>query len=156
MSDNSKNNSRITENSFVNKELSRFMKALKNHFRKYYIDDYYIGSIYDGIDTISYFPFTPKDLKTHKLKIAIVYNYQKMCFEIWLAGQNKQIQKRYWEIFKDSDWNKYHIPTSISDGFSIVDDILIEDPNFNDFDSLIEQIESKTLRFTNDILEILK
>ena len=86
--------------------------------------------------------------KKQKLKIAIVFNHQKIRFEIWLAGQNKQIQKKYWEIFKGSDWNKYHIPSTINDGFSIVDNILVENPNFDDLEILTEQIETKTMEFT--------
>lgn len=139
----------------VNKGIHNFMKLLRSHFNKYYGEDYYVGSIYDDDNTITYFPFTPKELKEQKLKIAIVYNYQKSVFEIWLAAQNKQIQKKYWEIFKESDWDKYHIPQSPTEGFSIVDDILIKKPNLEE-DSLMEQIESKSLRFIRDILEVFK
>jgi len=156
MSKNSENKSLKSGSFLIHNELSRFMKALKSHLSKYSREDYQIGSVYDGIDTIMYFPFTPNDLKTHKLKIAIVFNYQKNCFEIWLAGQNKQIQKKYWEIFKESDWNKYHIPDSLAEGYSIVNDILIENPAFDDFDSLIGQIESKSIKFIEDMVEVLK
>ena len=138
----------------INKGVGSFMKTLRSHFNKYYFEDYYTGSIYNDENTITYFPFTPKELKEQKLKIAIVYNYQKLRFEIWLAGQNKQIQKKYWEIFKDSNWDKYHVPQTISDGFSIVDDILIEKPNFDNFDNLLDQLESKSLRFIKGILEV--
>ncbi len=139
----------------VNKGIHNFMKSLRSYFSKYYSEDYYVGSIYNDDSTITYFPFTPRELKEQKLKIAIVYNYQKVAFEIWLAAQNKQIQKIYWEIFKNSDWNKYHIPQSTSEGFSIVDDVLIENPNLDD-DSLTEHIESKSLQFIRDILEVFK
>lgn len=139
----------------VNKGIHNFMKSLRSHFNKCYFEDYYVGSIYNDDNTITYFPFTPKELKEQKLKIAIVYNYQKEAFEIWLAAQNKQLQKKYWEIFKHSDWNKYHIPQSTTEGFSIVDDVLIENPNLED-DSLIEQIESRSLQFIRDILEVFE
>lgn len=138
----------------VNIGIHGFMKALRSHFNKYYFEDYYVGSIYNDDNTITYFPFTPKELKEQKLKIAIVFNYQKSVFEIWLAAQNKEIQKKYWELFKNSDWDKYHIPQSTAEGFSIVDDVLIENPNLED-DTLIEHIESKSLRFIRDILEVL-
>ncbi|MFO7371109.1 MAG: hypothetical protein R6X09_12675, partial [Bacteroidales bacterium] len=73
-------------NAPVNKGIHGFMKSLRSHFNKYYFEDYYVGSIYNDDNTITYFPFTPKELKEHKLKIAIVYNYQKSVFEIWLAA----------------------------------------------------------------------
>jgi hypothetical protein len=135
--------------------LMAFTKRLRTHFIKHFSDDYVIGSIYTDDKNITYFPFTPKELKKQKLKIAIVFNHQKMRFEIWLAGQNRQIQKKYWEIFKESDWNKYHIPSAINEGFSIVDHILIENPDFDDLDSLTEQIETGTLKFIEDITEAL-
>jgi hypothetical protein len=132
------------------------IKSLRAHFTKNYPEDYAIGSIYYGDTTITYFPFTPKTLKEQKLKIAIVFNHQKMRFEIWLAGQNKQIQKKYWEVFKGSDWNKYNVPTTIDDGFSIVDNVLVENPKFNDLQTLTEQIETKTMEFIKEITKVLE
>src|SRR5574344_2414084 len=128
-----------------------FMRNLRTYFIKKYPVDYSIGSLYTGEMTITYFPFTPKTLKEQKLKIAIVFNHQKIRFEIWLAGQNRQIQKKYWEIFKDSDWHKYHIPSSITDGFSIVDNILVENPDFDNLEILTEQIESGALEFIKEM-----
>lgn len=140
----------------MEKMINSFMKTLRSYLNKYYFEDYYVGSIFNDENTIIYFPFTPKDLKEQKLKIAIVYNYQKARFEIWLAGQNKQIQKKYWDIFKESDWNKYHVPENVSDGFSIVDDILIENPKFDNFEILLVLISQKSLKFIKDISEALK
>jgi len=133
-----------------------FMKHLRTCFMKNYPVDYVTGSLYSGDMTITYFPFTPKILKEQKLKIAIVFNHQKLRFEIWLAGQNKQIQKKYWEIFKGSDWNKYHIPSTTDEGFSIVDSILVENPNFDDLDMLTGQIETGTMEFIKEIIKVLE
>jgi DNA gyrase inhibitor GyrI/AraC-like DNA-binding protein len=138
------------------KGLMGFMKNLRTYFINNYTVDYVIGSIYSGDMTITYFPFTPKTLKEQKLKIAIVFNHQKVRFEIWLAGQNKQIQKKYWEIFKGSDWNKYHIPSTIDDGFSIVDNVLIENPNFDNLEILTEQIETRAMEFIKEIKKVLE
>lgn len=84
-----------------------------------------------------------------------MFNHRKVRFEIWLAGQNKQIQKQYREIFKGSNWNKYHIPSEIDNGFSIVDNVLVEDPDLDDFEALTEEIETKSLEFINEIMRIL-
>jgi AraC family transcriptional regulator len=135
--------------------LMRFMRSLRNYFIKHYPIGYAIGSLYPGDMTISYFPFTPIQLKEKKLKIAIVFNHKEMRFEVWLAGQNKQIQKEYWEIFKGSDWNQYHIPSSIENGFSIVDHVLVEDPDFENAKALVDQIESQTLKFIQEIEKVL-
>ena len=79
-----------------------------------------------------------------------------MRFEIWLAGQNKQIQKKYWEIFKGSDWNKYHIPSTTDEGFSIVDNTLVENPDFDNLETLTEQIETKTMEFIKEIIKAIE
>jgi DNA gyrase inhibitor GyrI/AraC-like DNA-binding protein len=136
--------------------LMGFMKRLRTYFINNYLAGYAIGSIYSGDSTITYFPFTPKDLKEQKLKIAVVFNHPKARFEVWLAGQNKQIQKKYWEIFKGSDWDKYHIPLTIEDGFSIVDNILVERPDFDDLEILTQQIETGTMEFIDEITKALE
>ena len=136
------------------KKLLTYIKRLRTHFIKEYPIDYKVGSIYQGNMDFSYFPFTPISLKSQKLKIVIIFNHVKMQFEICLAGQNRQIQKKYWTIFKDSDWNKYHIPSSL-EGFSIVDHILMENPNFNNFNTLSLHIETETMTFIKDIVDIL-
>lgn len=138
------------------KGLMGFMKNLRTYLINNYPVDYVIGSLYSGDMTITYFPFTPKTLKEQKLKIGIVFNHQKIRFEIWLTGQNKLIRRKYWEIFKGSDWNKYHIPLTIDDGFSIVDNILVENPNFDNLEILTEQIETKTMEFINEIIKVLE
>lgn len=138
------------------KGISTFMKQLRNYFKNSYPAGYTVGSVYSGEMTITYFPFTPGVLKEQKLKIAIVFNHQEMRFEVWLAGQNKQIQRKYWEVFKDSDWNKYHVPANIDKSFSIVDNILINDPDFNNLDFLREQIEDGVMEFINEIKDALK
>ncbi|MDN5204218.1 AraC family transcriptional regulator [Fulvivirgaceae bacterium BMA10] len=139
----------------ANMGLIGYMKSLRAYFIKNYPDDYVTGNIYFGDRTITYFPFTPKVLKKQKLKIAIVFNHQDEQFEIWLAGQNKQIQKEYWEIFKGSDWDKYHIPDTIENRFSIVDHILEENPDFNAPHKLTEHIERETLKFINEMEDVL-
>lgn len=133
-----------------------FMRNLRTYFIKKYPVDYSIGSLYTGEMTITYFPFTPKTLKEQKLKIAIVFDHQQVRFEIWLAGQNRQIQKKFWEIFKNSDRNKYHIPSTRSEGLSIVDSVVVENPNFDDLDALTRQIEAKTMEFINEMKNVLE
>lgn len=30
----------------------------------------------------------------------------EMRFELWLMGQNASVQEKYWELLKNTDWNK--------------------------------------------------
>jgi hypothetical protein len=85
------------------------------------------------------------------LKIAIVFIHAKVRFEVWLAGYNKQIQRKYWKLFKDSGWNKYHIPLDTKGIDYILEHILVESPDFSNLDILTEQIERETLKFVKDV-----
>lgn len=136
------------------KKLITYIKRLRTHFIKTYPIDYKVGSIYQGNMNFSFFPFTPITLKNEKLKIVIIFNHTKMRFEICLAGRNRQIQKKYWNIFRNSDWNKYHIPDNL-EGFSIVDHIIMETPDFDNFDTLTQHIETETMKFIRDIIDVL-
>lgn len=102
---------------------------------------------------MSYFPIIPKSLKIQKIKIGLVFNHEKIRFEIWLLGQNKQIQKKYWEFFNESDWNKYTISVNAKD--AIIEHILVEKPDFSQIDLLTEKLESDTLKFIKEITDIL-
>jgi DNA gyrase inhibitor GyrI/AraC-like DNA-binding protein len=132
-----------------------FMKQLRAYFIRQYPVGYVVGSLYSDEQTITYFPCTPTSLKEQHLKIALVFNHPANRFEVWLAGQNKRVQKAYWELFKGSDWNTYHIPSSIDGGFSIVDTVLVEQPDFADGTCLTERIESGTMAFIRELTRVL-
>ena len=123
---------------------------LRTHFSKNF-PDFAPGNIYHGYMDMTYFPISPKSLKSRKLKIAIVFNYDQFRFEAWLAGYNKQIQQKYWKLFKESDWNKYRMPATTKGFDSIIEYTLVDNPDFNNLDNLTKQIEKRTLNFISDI-----
>jgi hypothetical protein len=100
---------------------------------------------------MTYFSFIPKSLKSKKLKIAIVFIHEKMGFEVWLGGYNKQIQKRYWSLFKESGWDKYRLPSSLKGVDSIIEYDVADNTDFSDLGALTKQIERGTLKFINDV-----
>lgn len=116
---------------------------------------FYSSFHFHRIMDYTYFPIVPKSIKQLKVKFAIVFIHHEMRFGISLGGQNRQIQKQYWKIFKESAWNDYQIPSTIDENFTIVYDVLVENPNFNDLFNLTKQIESKSMKFIEDITEIL-
>lgn len=132
------------------------MKELRVFLHKKYDTYFKLGSIYKGNPNFSYFSLTTEELKKQKLKFVIILNHKMMSFSICLSGQNKSIRKKYWELFKGSSWNKYHLAESINDSLSIIDQTIVEEPNFNDKSNLTEQIEKESLNFINEIKGILK
>jgi len=135
--------------------LMEYIMELRTYFTKKYPDYFVSGSIYQGYMDMTYFSFIPESLKSKKLRIAIVFCYDTFRFEVWLAGYNKQIQTKYWKLFKESDWNKYRIPSTTKGVDSIMEYILVDDPDFSDLDSLTKQIEKGTLRFITDVENFL-
>lgn len=71
-------------------------------------------------------------------------------------GGFKSIRKKYWEMFRGSNWNKYHLVESIDDSLSIMDQVIVEEPDFSDKINLTEQIETKSLKFMNELKDILE
>ncbi len=133
------------------KGLMEYVMDLKTHFKHKYPDFFVSSSIYYGYMDMTYFSIVPESLKRLNLKIAVVFLHKQFRFEVWLAGYNKQVQAKYWEIFKESNWKKYPIvPTAIGSD-SILEYILVDNPNFNDLDGLTNQIDRETLKFIRNI-----
>jgi len=136
--------------------LIEYMMGLKTFFKRKYPDFLVPGSLYQGYMDMTYFALFPDDLKERKLKIAIVLIHDKMKFEIWLSGINKQIQTKYWNMLKSKDIKVYHLPETLKGSDSIVEYSLAIDPDFNDPEALTRQIESGTLKFIKDIKGLIK
>lgn len=136
------------------KGLMAYIMSLRSNFMKKY-PDYFVSGIYHGYMDMTYFACSPKNLKDRKLKIAIVFNHEAFRFEVWLAGNNKQVQSKYWKLFKESGWQKYHLVPTTKGVDSIVEHIIVDNPDFGDLDSLTRQIETGTLKFIQDVESFL-
>ena len=137
------------------KGLMDYIMNLRTHFQNKYPDYFVSGSIYYGYMDMTYFSFFPKSLKNLNLKIAIVFIHKTFKFEVWLAGYNKQIQTKYWKLIKENDWNKYHLVTTTKGVDSILEHILVDNPDFSNLDSLTKQIETSILEFIQDVENFL-
>ena len=137
------------------KGLMEYIMHLRMDFKRKYPDYSISNNIYYGYMDMTYFSIVPESLKTHGLKIALVFIHETCRFEVWLAAVNKQVQYKYWKLFSDNDWNKYQLVPSTQGYDSIIELILVDDPNFSDLDSLKYQIENKTMIFIEDIEDFL-
>ena len=133
------------------KGLMAYILDLRTHFKNKYPDYFVSGSIYYGYMDMTYFSFYPKSIKDRNLKIAIVFLHESFRFEAWLAGFNKQVQTKYWQLFKESGWNQYHIVSTTQGVDSIIESILVDSPDFSDLDALTRQIERETMKFIEDV-----
>ena len=89
------------------------------------------------------------------MKVAVVFLHDTFRFEVWLAGKNKQVQTKYWKLIKESDWNRYHIVSTTKGADSIVEYILVDNPDFSDLGTLTEQIDRATLEFIKNVESFL-
>ena len=133
------------------RRLMEYIMDLRAHFKNKYPDYFVSGSIFHGYMDMTYFSFMSQSLKRRKLKVAIVFIHDTCRFEVWLGGYNKQVQTKYWKVVKESDWNKYRIVSTTIDVDSIIEYILVDNPDFSDLDTLTKQIEKGTLKFIKDI-----
>ena len=131
--------------------LMEYILSLRTHLKNAYPDHFISGGIYFGYMDMTYFSFMPKSIKDRKLKVAVVFVHETCRFEVWLGGYNKQVQKKYWELFKESDWNQYAIVSTIEGMDSIVEHTLVGEPDFSDLDALTNQIETEVLKFIREV-----
>jgi hypothetical protein len=135
------------------KALLGYMMDLRTRFKNRY-PSYSISGLYQGYMDMTYFAIVPPSLKHRDLKIAIVFNYEAFRFEAWLAGTNRQVQRKYWELFRDSRC-EYRVVTPAKGVDSIIECNLAEDFDFGDLDSLTASIEENAVEFINDVERFL-
>lgn len=82
--------------------LTKYVAELKGKFPK----NYSTSNIGFGYLDYTYFYFTNDYVKNKKLKFAMVLNHEKIQFEVWLCARTADIRKQYWDLLKDSKWNK--------------------------------------------------
>jgi len=135
--------------------LMDYIMGLRSYFENKYPDYSVSGSIYFGYMDMTYFSFFPESLKLRKLKVGIVFVHCTFRFEVWLFGYNKNVQAKYWKMIKESGWNRYRIPLTTTGADSILEHVLVEDPDFGDLDALTSQIERGALKFIEDVEDFL-
>jgi hypothetical protein len=136
------------------KALLSYMTDLRRHFKSKY-PSYSISGLYQGYMDMTYFAVVPPSFKRRDLKIAIVFNYEAFRFEAWLAGANRQVQRKYWELFKDSQWTRYRVAKPAKGVDSVLESDLAADFDFGDLDALTETIEKNAVEFVDDAEKFL-
>ena len=134
-------------------KLVKYVMTLKAHFEKYYSDKYSFGNVSPGYMDFTYFPFFDAFLRSERLRFGIVLNHSKMRFELWLMGQNAETQKTYWDLLKDTVWNRSQ---SVMPKYSVFEAVLVEVPNFDDMDTLTSEIVSKANTLSDEITSYIK
>ncbi|RBW62486.1 hypothetical protein DS884_02475 [Tenacibaculum sp. E3R01] len=133
-------------------ELVKFVMKLRTDFIKNLSDQYSFAGILHGYMDYTYFYYSNDFLKSKKLKLGLVLNHVEMRFEVWLLGNTIPNQKKYWELLKATKWNK---DKTEMPKYSILETTLVDDPDFNNLNSLSEHIETKMIQVSDEILNYL-
>tara|TARA_R110000868_G_scaffold147163_1_gene368409 strand:+ start:3438 stop:3926 length:489 start_codon:yes stop_codon:yes gene_type:complete len=134
-------------------ELVKFVMKLRTVFIKNLCGQYTFTGILHGYMDYTYFYYSNDFLKSKNLKLGLVLNHLEMRFEVWLLGNTKPIQKKYWELLKRTKWNK---DKTVMPKYSILEAPLVENPDFNNLNALTKEIENGMIKVSDDILGYLK
>lgn len=127
-----------------------YMSQLRAHFAGTQ-GERAVSSLYQGSLDMTYFALFPPSLAARDLKLAVVFNYEAFCLEVWLAARNRKVQRRYWQLFSESDWSAYRVvEPSVGVDAIVVHDIAgdfdLEDPG-----GLTGQVEAAVTAFLIDV-----
>ena len=83
----------------------------------------------------------------------MVLNHKKLQFELWLMGQNADVQRKYLEILKNSAWNhdRKEMPK-----YSVLEIALENHIDFNDKENMTRNIISRSISLSLEIEEYIK
>lgn len=137
------------------KGIMTFMSGLKSYMESRH-PEYSAGALYFGYMDMTYFAFTPVELKKKNLKIAVVYLHKQNKFEAWLGGSNRKIQAEYIEQLKDKDIGAGRLSQVKPGVDSIIELEIIDSPDFNQTEDLMQKTEIRTIEFTEKIISIIQ
>jgi len=133
--------------------LLKYIMQVKTSFEKSFSKEYSCGNVSPGYMDYSYFPFFNDYLRDKKLRFGIVLNHSEMRFELWLMGQNKEIQNRYWDLLKASVWNQGR---TTKPQYAELEIVLIDNPDFENIDTLTVDIINKAVEEVDKVIVYLK
>lgn len=133
-------------------QLVKYVQTLKTRFSKELSEDFSVGNVFQGYMDYTYFYLTNDYLQSKKLKLGIIFNHKEANFEVWLLGQTKAHQQKYWNLLKSTKWvNTQEIPQ-----YSIFEVVLVKNPDFDDLNKLAEKIKKNFTEIAAEILISLK
>ena len=133
--------------------LLKYVMQLRTSFEKVLSEEYSCGNVSPGYMDYSYFPFTNDYLRSKGLRFGMVLNHNEMRFELWLMGQNKEIQNRYWDILKGSKWNE---GLTERPQYADIEKILVDTPDFENIDKLTADIVNRAVEEADRVIAYLK
>ena len=133
--------------------LLKYLMQVKASFERAFSKEYSCGYVSPGYMDYSYFSFFNDYLRDKKLRFGIVLNHSEMRFELWLMGQNKEIQNRYWDLLKTSTWNQER---TARPQYAELEIVLVDNPDFENIDALTADIINRAVEEADKVIAYLK
>ncbi len=133
--------------------LVKFVMKIRADFSKQLSSQFSFANILHGYMDYTYFYYSNEYLKSKKLKLGLVLNHLEMRFEIWLLGNTIPIQKKYWDLLKESKWNK---DKTEMPQYSILEAVIVNNPDFNNLEQLSKKILTNLDQVTDEIIKLVK
>ena len=134
-------------------QLVKLVMALRTRFIANLKGEFSVGGLLQGYMDYTYFYYSNDLLQEKGLKLGLVLNHLEMRFEVWLLGRTKPVQTEYWNLFQGSKWVQ---SGSTMPQYSILEVIIVADPNFDDLTKLSNQIEKNARKTSAEIIDALK
>lgn len=133
------------------KDLISYIKDLKRIFSDNHHEYQVASNIYLGYLDFTFFTFTTELTAKKSLKYAIVFRHEELQFEIWLSGRNRKVMSRYHNEFSKLQINGFSLTPDEKGMSSIIESVLVNEPDFDDLPQLTSQIEIEAKEFIKRI-----
>ena len=128
------------------KGIVTFMSALRALFAQRF-EDCAVGALYQGYMDMTYFACTPPTLKTHQLKIAVVYLHEDNALEVWLAGANRSVQADFIRRVSGLEISDLTLHKVAPGEDAIVSRLIAQRPDFDRPEALTAAVEDSVRKF---------
>jgi hypothetical protein len=113
--------------------------------------EFFLSDVHYGLMDYTYLYFFPQTLKRQNLKVAIVFAHDTFTFRVLLAGYNKATSEKVYKLLKENNWSLYPLAENIQESDAVTDFVVVDKPDFGDFDGLAGQVEQGVLKFIGDV-----
>ena len=135
--------------------LMEYMLSLRAYFQKQYPEFEVPGNLYFGYMDMTYFAIIPPELKQRKLKGGGRIPPRSIPVRGLAFGSKPTGPGGLFEPLRGKGWNKYKLTADPKASDSILEHVLVAEPDFGDLDALTKVIEIGTVKFIGDLEDLL-
>ncbi len=133
------------------KGLIQFIKELRLYIKQKHPEYDVSANLYPGYMDLTFFSLTTELAKQKDLKYMIVFIHEKMQFQVWLSGRNREVMSTYHKKFKTYPVKEYTLTEDVTGMSAIIEAVLTENPDFDDLSELTKRIDTGVKVFIGDI-----